>query len=78
MSKTCNAKVTVIHPFTQFGGEADYQLVLPCCLMAPHPANKHYNPRLLLTVGGDRIQKDAKGKDITKNWSPFIEAKEGK
>ena len=73
MSKSCRGKVTVIYPYTEMGGEADKLLELPCCLMAPHPGYKHYNPRLLLTVGGDRIQKDENGKDITKTWSPSIE-----
>ena len=71
--KPCSATVEVIFPFTAFGGEEDKRLVLPCCLMAPHPGYKHHNPRLLLTVGGDRITQDARGNDITGSWAPWVE-----
>lgn len=71
--KPCPARVEVIFPFTAFGGEEDKRLVLPCCLMAPHDGFKHYNPRLLLTVGGGRITQDASGKDITALWAWGLE-----
>ena len=73
MPDTCEATVEVIYPYTAFGGNEDKQLTLPCCLLAPHEGYKHYNPRLLLTIGGDRITKDASGQDITKKWAPVIE-----
>lgn len=71
--KPCSAKIEVIYPFTAFGGEEDKRLVLPCCLLAPHAGYKHYNPRLLLTMGGDRITQDARGKDITSSWAAGVE-----
>jgi len=47
--------------------------VLDCCLFAPHKGIKHYNPRLLLTLGGERVTKDVKGKDIIKTWGFRVE-----
>jgi len=72
----CLAKVEVIYPLTAFGGEEDKRLILPCCLLAPHAGYKHYNPRLLLTVGGDRITQDARDKDIADSWTPWVEKAE--
>lgn len=43
-----------------------------CCLMAPHDGFKHYSPTLLITCGGDRVERDIQGNDITKTWSPYI------
>lgn len=68
--QTCQAKVKVDHYFAGV-------IELPCCLFDPHMGYKHENPRLLLTVGGDRIEKDIEGNDITGSWSPYVEAKGG-
>lgn len=70
--KPCEEKVTVIWPGEDFG-HSNETITLPCCLMAPHPGYKHENPRLQLTIGGDRIEKDAEGRDITQTWSYYIE-----
>jgi hypothetical protein len=42
-----------------------------CCLLAPHPGLKHYDPVLLITMGGDRVTHDIYGNDITHSWSPY-------
>lgn len=76
-NSTCQETVKVVYPGRQFGLSKDDTLDLQCCLMAPHPDYKHYNPRLQLTVGGDRIKKDASGKDITETWNYFPERKRG-
>lgn len=44
-----------------------------CCLMAPHDGLKHYDPVLLVTVGGERVTVDKDGRDISETWSPWIE-----
>jgi len=75
--RPCSAKVKVVYPGTQFGLESDQVIELPCCLVSPHKGYKHQNPRLQLTVGGDRITKDIDGNDITETWSYYLE-KEGK
>jgi len=72
----CHAKVKVIYPSTEFGSDLDQVIELPCCLLSPHKGYKHENPRLQLTVGGDRITKDIDGNDITKTWSYCLERKE--
>ncbi len=71
--KTCKEVIKVIYPGKQFGLSEDKILDLPCCLLTPHISYKHYNPRLQLTCGGDRIEKSASGKDITETWNYFPE-----
>lgn len=73
--KSCNQKIKVIYPGRRFGLDADNEMELPCCLKSPHKGYKHYNPRLQLTVGGDRISTDSQGNDIIKSWSYGIEEK---
>ncbi len=63
ISNACRETVKVNHYFASV-------IELPCCLLDPHPGFKHENPRLMLTCGGDRIEKDINGTDITTTWSP--------
>lgn len=63
--KPCRARLEFIkdkHKFNHY-----------CCLLSLHEGYKHYDPVLLITVGGERVTHDVNGLDITKTWSPFIE-----
>ena len=67
-NKTCRAKLKV-----DFGKyfEKGKKETLSCCLYAPHPKDKHFNPRLVLTCGGMSIPEE----ENIPNWSGWMEKK---
>lgn len=75
MSKPCPAEITFKK---DMGSDNIKKFTLKCCLMAPHEGYKHYTPTLLITVGGDRVNEDIDGNDISNTWSPYAGELEGK
>ena len=68
----CKAEITFVK---DMGDGYPVKRSVTCCLMAPHNGFKHYSPSLLLTCGGNRVEEDATGTDITGTWSPYCNEK---
>ena len=73
--KPCEA---VIKFQKDYGNEKPQIYENKCCLMSPHEGVKHYSPTLLLTIGGDRVNEDIDGNNISKTWSPYPGEQKGK
>ena len=61
MTKLVNCKATTKVDFSKYFDSGKIK-TLNCCLFAPHEGT-HFNPRLLLTIGGATVKR--------KGWSAY-------
>ena len=66
MPDACSARITVRYPYSDFDPpQPDKNRDLMCCHWVPHDGLKHFNPSLLLALGGSHIRVEG--------WSPWTD-----